>query len=252
MNGHTVSVVIPTYNRVHLLKRALASVLTQTVPVHEVIVVDDGSTDGTAEFVADLSRQDRRVILLRQMHGGAPSARNRGIAHASGSLMAFQDSDDEWHPEFLEALLEPHTMSCVVAFCSMTTVGPSGTARTAFPHQIRDVKAQLTESNCISTQTCLMDRDLLRFAQFDSRLPRLQDWDLWLSIIDQARFVHVPRVLVTQHLQHDSITAGDEYRLYAALRLITQKHWRVLARKPLSLARFWLAARLHTMVRIKR
>ena len=251
MNSHTVSVVIPTYNRVHLLQRALTSVLSQTVPVHEVIVVDDGSSVGTAEFVAHLSGQDRRVTLLRQLHGGAPSARNRGIAHATGSLVAFQDSDDEWHPEFLESLLKFHAVPGVVAFCSMMTVGSSGTAKTAHPHQIGDVKAQLTKSNCISTQTCLIDRGLLEFAQFDVRLPRLQDWDLWLSILDQATFIHVPRVLVTQHLQSDSITAGGEYRLYVALRLITQKHWRILGRQPLSLARLWLAARLHTVMRKK-
>lgn len=249
MITHTVSVIIPTHNRVHVLNRALSSVLNQTAPVHEVIVVDDGSSDGTAAFVSDLSRHDSRVILLRQMRGGAPSARNRGIAHATGSLVAFQDSDDEWHPEFLESLLKFHAAPSVVAFCSMMTMGPSGTASTAFPHKIRDVEAQLVSSNCISTQTCLIDRGLLEFAQFDVRLPRLQDWDLWLSIINEATFVHVPRVLVTQHLQSDSITLGDEKRLYVALRLITNKHWRILARKPLSFARFWLAARLRTVTR---
>jgi glycosyltransferase involved in cell wall biosynthesis len=249
MSSHTVSVVIPTYNRVHLLERALSSVLSQTAPVHEVIIVDDGSTDGTAEYVARLSEQDCRVILLRQVRGGASSARNRGIAHASGSLVAFQDSDDEWHPEFLETLLRYHAAPGVVAFSSMMTVDPSGTAKAAFPNEIKDVKAQLVKSNCISTQTCVIDRELLKFAQFDVRLPRLQDWDLWLSIIDQATFIHVPRALVTQHLQSDSITLESEYRLYVALRLITEKHWRVLARRPLSLARFWLVARLHTVTK---
>ena len=247
MSNPTVSVVIPTYNRVHLLGRAIASVLNQTVPVHEVIVVDDGSDDGSSEMVIRLSRQDPRLVLLRQERGGAPSARNRGIAYATGSLLAFQDSDDEWDPRFIATLLECHTRPSVVAFCSMTVIDASGVPRIDFPDRIDNVRAQLLQANCISTQTCLVDRALLTSNSFDVRLQRLQDWDLWLSIIDRATFIHVPEVLVTQHLQSDSITAGSERKLYAALKIITKKHRRVLSRRPLWFARFWIAARLRTL-----
>jgi hypothetical protein len=103
----------------------------------------------------------------------------------------------------------------------MMTVCPSGTAKTAFPHRITDVKAQLVESNCISTQTCPLDRGLLELAQFNVSLPRLQDWDLWLNIIDQATFIREPRVLVTQHLQSEGMTLGDESRLYVGSSILT-------------------------------
>ncbi|AXK76852.1 MULTISPECIES: glycosyltransferase family 2 protein [Mycobacteriaceae] len=246
MSNPRVSVVIPTYNRVHVLGRAIASVLNQTVPVHEVIVVDDGSDDGSSEMVIRLSRQDPRIVLLRQARGGAPSARNRGIAYASGSLLAFQDSDDEWNPRFIATLLECHTKPGVIAFCSMTTIDASGKSRIDFPEKIDNVRAQLLRANCISTQSCLVDSTLLRSNSFDVRLQRLQDWDLWLSLIDKATFIHVPEVLVTQYIQSDSITAGSERKLYAALKLITKKHRRVLSRRPLWFAKFWIAARLRT------
>lgn len=89
----TVSVIIPTYNRAHSLAEALDSVLVQDPPADEVIVIDDGSTDGTPEV---LSAYGDRIIALRQENAGAAAARNLGLAHASGEWIAFLDSDDLW------------------------------------------------------------------------------------------------------------------------------------------------------------
>ena len=96
MSELTVSVVIPTYNRAQLLGRAIQSVLSQLGREDEVIVVDDGSTDGTAETVAALA--EPRILNIRQSHAGAGAARNRGVAEATRDLIAFLDSDDEWLP----------------------------------------------------------------------------------------------------------------------------------------------------------
>ena len=90
-----VSVIIPTYNRAHLLKESLDSILRQTVPVREIIVVDDGSTDNTQELVRSYGQP---VILLPQNHAGEAAARNRGKTHASSEWVAFLDSDDVWRP----------------------------------------------------------------------------------------------------------------------------------------------------------
>src|SRR6266446_940152 len=95
-----VSVVIPLYNKVRYIQRALDSVLAQTYTDFEVIVVDDGSTDGGAEVVACCT--DRRVRLIRQSNQGPGPARNRGVEEAAGGYVAFLDSDDEWLPAFLE------------------------------------------------------------------------------------------------------------------------------------------------------
>src|SRR5919197_6284187 len=97
----TVSVVIPTHDRGRVVVEAIESALAQRHRHLEVIVVDDGSTDDTAERVARL--RDRRVRLLRRPHAGVSAARNAGIAVATGDLVAFLDSDDLWKPDKVEA-----------------------------------------------------------------------------------------------------------------------------------------------------
>lgn len=102
-----VSVVIPTFNRGELIERAISSVIRQSYNSLEVIVVDDGSTDGTAKIIEDLAHQDTRIRSFRHGHNkGAQAARNTGIRAAKGEWIAFLDSDDRWLPNGLEARLQ--------------------------------------------------------------------------------------------------------------------------------------------------
>jgi glycosyltransferase involved in cell wall biosynthesis len=100
----TVSAVIPTFNRLAYVRRAIDSVLAQTVPVDEVLVVDDGSTDGTAEAVA--VEYGAHVRVVRQANTGVSGARRRGIREAHGEWIAFLDSDDTWTPNRNKELLD--------------------------------------------------------------------------------------------------------------------------------------------------
>ena len=98
-----ISVVIPLYNKALHIERTIRSVLNQSVTNYEVIVIDDGSTDGGGDLV--LNFNDSRIRLIRQENRGVTGARNRGISEARGELIAFLDADDEWKPGFLEEIL---------------------------------------------------------------------------------------------------------------------------------------------------
>jgi glycosyltransferase involved in cell wall biosynthesis len=99
---HKVSAIIPTYNYAHYLATAIESVISQTCPIHEIIVVDDGSTDHTEEIVKTFGN---KVIYIKQPNAGLSAARNTGIRKATGDTLAFLDSDDVWYPEKIEKQL---------------------------------------------------------------------------------------------------------------------------------------------------
>ena len=113
----TTSVIVPLYNKAPYVQRALDSVLAQTFRDFELIVVDDGSTDGGSEIVARCS--DPRVRVVRQTNAGPGAARNRGLREAQGEFVAFLDADDEWLPEFLARSAEYLRLHGEVATISM-------------------------------------------------------------------------------------------------------------------------------------
>jgi glycosyltransferase involved in cell wall biosynthesis len=110
LDAPLVSVVVPTYNRAHLIGRAIASVLAQTYAPVDIVIVDDGSTDGTRELIARDYGKDRRVRYFHKANGGPASARNVGFANSVGEYVALLDSDDTWCPWKLA--LQVRCMNC--------------------------------------------------------------------------------------------------------------------------------------------
>jgi glycosyltransferase involved in cell wall biosynthesis len=128
-----ISALIPTYNRRKYVTRAIESILAQSVPVDEIIVVDDGSTDGTAEEIE--SRFGERVRVVRQANGGVSSARRRAILEAKGEWVAFLDSDDEWvagRQEELQAAADQLPPEVAWLFGDLRVVTDEGDGATIF------------------------------------------------------------------------------------------------------------------------
>ena len=229
MTGPSVSVILPTYNRAHLLERSIKSVLGQTCEDLELIVVDDGSTDNTREVVEGLS--DGRVRYVNSgRNKGAPFARNTGIREAAGRYIAFQDSDDEWAREKLEKQTE--LLECSAGHVGLVYSGywmTRGVKKKLMPPSSihpknGDLHDLLFAGNFITTQTALVRTEcFVEGGMFDERLPRLQEWELWLRISKQYQFKFIDEPLVTTYLQPDSITS-DPQKLVEAFEMILQKH----------------------------
>lgn len=119
-----VSLIIPAYQAEKTIKRCLDSLIAQTYRNIEILVVDDGSTDGTSRAIADISRSDNRISCFRQGNGGIGSARNLGLSHAQGRYVGFVDSDDCVSPSYVSTLVSAiESQECIdLAICGYTTV----------------------------------------------------------------------------------------------------------------------------------
>jgi hypothetical protein len=196
-----VSVILPTFQRCAggLLRRALDSVLSQGFRDLELIVVDDGSVDGTLELLLALQRADPRLVLVRhELNCGLPALRvNEGIELARGRWIAFQFDDDEWLDGGLAALVEvaDGATEPSVVFGRADWVADSW--REELPRRSVDLK-HLSSHNDIANNSVLVARQLFELrGLYDPHVSmrRLCDWDLWLRLILHAPFVAVDRLV---------------------------------------------------------
>lgn len=192
-----VSVIIPTYNRADLLPATLDSVAAQTFTDFEILVVDDGSSDGTRELV-EQRKQD--IHYLWQPNQGVSEARNHALRVTKAEFVAFLDSDDAWRPTFLEktiARLRTHPDEALVYtdFVSIDARSRLLRGHRKTPHG-GEVTARLFASTFIHTSAVVMRADLIRSAGgFDGRLTHNEDYDLWLRLSLRYRFGLVPEPL---------------------------------------------------------
>lgn len=158
----TVSVIIPTYNYAHMIERAVRSVMAQTYNmVHEIIIVDDGSTDDTIKIVEALVKEDTRVHFLRQDNMGVAHARNNGISHATGKYILCLDADDMLDPRYIEACVPAldEDRSLGIAYTGLQWIKPDGsTGLSPWPGEF-DYNQQLKRRNQIPT-ACLFRREM--------------------------------------------------------------------------------------------
>jgi len=204
----TVSAIIPTYNGETFIARAIASALAQTVPPDEIVVIDDCSTDGTANLVAQRFPHVRLVRLVSNVGSGA--ARNVGIAASTGEVLAFLDHDDAWQPGYVAAQAKAMASDpgIVLSRTALITVdsrtGESVRFGVAALKSRDDAIEQLLVGrnpfvtlSIVAVRRSAMDR----VGWFDASLRLLNDRDLYLKLIDAGRFAGVGAALCTKY-QH--------------------------------------------------
>jgi glycosyltransferase involved in cell wall biosynthesis len=223
----SVSVVIPTYNCAALLPRAIRSAYAQRLPAREVIVVDDGSTDGTAAVLRGLAPSlPDNFVYRSKPNGGEASGRNRGVSLATGDFIAFLDQDDVWLPDKLDEQLGlfRRDPSLALTFTAYHRDSPAG--RTLVDVRTWDsrpeaVLRRLFQGCCITPSTVVVRRDVLaRVGPFDESLWLGCDWDMWLRIAASGHHIgYLPEPL-TDYLWHDTNMSRDLKKIAAAAEVI--------------------------------
>lgn len=248
----SVSVVIPTYNRRPVVARAIESVLAQTHGGFELIVVDDGSDDGTAE---SLKRYGAAVSVLCQPHRGVAAARNFGVACSRGRYLAFLDSDDLWLPRKLELQLAFMQAHPDVRICQTEELwirrGVRANPRKRHRKPSGDIFRPSLELCLVSPSSVMITRELFdRVGGFDETFEACEDYDLWLRVALDTEVPLIPEPLVVKIGGHEdqlsrTVWGPDRFRVRALRKLLQngisgeKRAWvlEVLARKAAILAR---------------
>ena len=210
-----ISVIIPTYNREKTILRALQSVLNQTYSNLEVLVIDDGSTDGTAEVVKGVEDSRVRYVLLKK-NGGASNARNIGVNMASGEWIAFQDSDDCWHKDKLYKQMSyahEHPEYAMI-YCMYSLSAPSGAVSTVpkepWPSIMQgNMLNTLLQRNVIGTPTMLLKRDaFLTSGGFNTDYKALEDWEYAIRFAKSYQIGFLPEILMDAYMLNNGVSSN--------------------------------------------
>lgn len=211
-----VSVIMPCFNAASHLSRSVGSLLAQSNADWELIAVDDGSTDDTANW---LHRQTGpRILLLQQKNAGASAARNNGIAIARSEYLAFLDADDTWAPNFLENMIAALDArpDAVLAYCGWQNLGLPGRRTDPFvpPDYENDDKLEALFTRCRwPIHAALVRRSaVLDAGGFNPELTHAEDYALWLRLATSAPIVRVPKVLAFYHFHGDGQASSNRAR----------------------------------------
>ncbi|MCK5354811.1 MAG: glycosyltransferase family 2 protein [Methyloprofundus sp.] len=224
-----MSLIIPTYNRCSSLKRALHSVLQQTVCPDEIIVVDDGSTDDTLQM---LSTEFPQVHSISQENKGVSAARNTGIQHAQGDWIAFLDSDDTWLAEKLAVQISALKKAPDIKICHTEEIWIRNGVRVNAMNKHKKTGGWIFK-HCLplcamSPSSIIIHRSVLDdVGCFDENFPACEDYDLWLRITAKYPVLFIEHPLINKYGGHDDQLSHkywgmDRFRIQALEKIITQ------------------------------
>ena len=199
-----ISVVIPTYNRIALVERAIDSVLRQSIKPFDIIVVDDGSDDGTSEMI---KKKYRSINLVQQQNSGVSAARNNGIKHAKGDWISLLDSDDEWTEKKLENQANRLIKNPDYHFCHTNEIWIRNGVRVNQKKRHQKYGGYIFDKCLdicrISPSSTLFKKNILEHVGwFDTQLPVCEDYDLWLRITADYKILFVDEPLIIKYGGH--------------------------------------------------
>jgi len=240
MTNPFFSIIVPTYNRAKFLKIAIESVLNQTFTDYELIIVDDGSTDDTAQLVKKYLKNltpntknlKPKISYIHQPHQGVTPARNRGIKEAKGEFICFLDSDDRFRKEKLQITykyIQKHPQYKV--FHSEEVWYRNGALLPQKIHHKKpsgNVFKDAVKLCCVSISTAAIKREIFeQIGIFDESLPACEDYDFWLRVTAKFPILLIPQYLTIkeggQHNQQSKkYPAMDRFRIYALKKILEQ------------------------------
>tara|TARA_B100000941_G_C28417348_1_gene506856 strand:+ start:36 stop:872 length:837 start_codon:yes stop_codon:yes gene_type:complete len=223
-----ISVIIPTYNRKHTLQRAIDSVLSQTFKPYEIIIVDDGSKDGTKEW---LLQNYPSVQYIHQPNNGVSSARNKGIQISQGSWIALLDSDDEWMPEKLEYQSRFIEVNKDSSFCHTNEIWIRNGVRVNQMKKHKkyggDIFKHCLDICRISPSSSIINKDVFEeVGAFDESLTVCEDYDLWLRVTAKFNILFLDEPLIKKYGGHldqlSRVPEGiEQYRIRSLEKILS-------------------------------
>lgn len=221
----SVCAVIPAFNAEAYIGPAIDSVLSQSVPVSEIIVVDDGSKDGTCAVV---EKYGSRVRLLRQKNQGPSAARNLGVNESATDFVAFLDADDMWHPEKIERQLEmltgsPGAVLCYTGLLNFSDV--EGWERPTKPLPLAELRKELRLRNPrIVPSSVLVPREaFLKTGGFDKALKGSEDWDFAIAMLELGKFCVVEDPLTLYRSNSAGLSADPEWMFQETQKMLDRR-----------------------------
>lgn len=227
----SISIVIPTYNRRHTLARALNSVFGQSLPADEIIVVDDGSTDGSADW---LKSHYPELTLLVQSNHGVSHARNTGIRHAHGEWIALLDSDDEWSQDKLKRQIELINENPETQLVHSDEIWVRHGVRVNPMNKYQKAGGNIFQ-RClplcvISPSSTIIKKSVFdQYGLFDESLPACEDYDMWLRLCSRFKVNYIDTPLIFKYGGHpDQLSQQfwgmDRFRIQALEKIIKADH----------------------------
>ena len=223
-----ISVIIPTYNRVQRLKKAIDSVLAQSQQNFELIVVDDGSDDNTEEMI---DKYNADIVYIRQENSGPAAARNRGIEKALYNILVFLDSDDWFAEKKLETQFEAmrQNSSYLISHTDEIWYRNGEILNQKLKHKRNngDIFGQSLELCAVGMSTVMIRKEIFeRYGLFDEEYPCCEDYEFWLRVSSEEKFLLVEEPLTLKDGGRDDQvstiyrTGMDKFRIQAIMKIL--------------------------------